>query len=59
MSTKSNNNRPTVDVWEPPGEARTVGDLGAGPGDFAASRMELAYFSGAFRLRERETGGAG
>lgn len=35
------------------------GDLTPDNGILRRARMELAYFSGAFRLREREAGGAG
>lgn len=55
MSTKSNNNAFAV-RWEPLGRGGTqVPDNGI----LRRARMELAYFSGAFRLRQREAGGAG
>lgn len=55
MSTKSKNNAAAVR-----GNRLTrTGILAPDSGILRRARMELAYFSGAFRLRERESGGAG
>jgi len=55
MSTKSNGNPA---AW---GSAAVIGDETLAPeiGILQRARMELAYFSGYFRLKQRQTGGAG
>ena len=55
MSTKSNGNPA---AW---GSAAVVGGgtLASDIGILQRARMELAYFSGYFRLKQRQTGGAG
>jgi hypothetical protein len=55
MSTKSNGNPAAWGSAAVVGGGTLVSDIGI----LQRARMELAYFSGYFRLKQRQTGGAG
>src|SRR5258705_3464120 len=55
MSTKGNNNPAAAGQARPEVRRTLASDIGI----LERPRMELAYFSGYFRLKQRQTGGAG
>ena len=55
MSTKSNGNPAAGGSATVVGGGTLTSDIGI----LQRARMELAYFSGYFRLKQRQTGGAG